>query len=322
MYSIPNDTGGNWRLNDFIKYALNGINDTCAPMKYWLDSINASKDDIIWATLLYSATYCLGTTMFMYSKLDYKTLTKQELNDFWVEYKSKLIFQSDRVYVKSLNWFVPIISSFLSRTKRCPSKYFNDLLKGSPEQIFSNMYDEVNRWQYYGRFSAILFLRTLIQTLDVPMDFIEEYNWAQGATTTAGALVLGYKDDKIPEFLKTGKVSPRMRGWLDNMLIRIKTELYAQAPEREISMLYLTSDLCSYFKLYKGSRYYGYYVDRAQKEILTLEKNLPEAQDIWDLLWKARKAVIPNKVLGELNGWTGIQNKKFKLFLERGVWFG
>lgn len=318
IYQIPGDTGGRWRFDKFIEYHIRGIDDTNAPLRYLLDKKEATVGERIWAVLLYSASYCLGTAMFAYDKLDYRTLTLPELEDFWSKYKSSLVFQSDRRYVKNMNWFVPIVSDFIRRTERNPEAYFKNLLSGTPKEVHTKMYKEVASWRYYGRFSIILFLRVLVKAIDIKIDFDEGYNWKQGSTTTAGALLLGYKDERIKPFLEDGKVPPKMQEYLDRRLAQIGDYLRENYPEREVSSLYITSDLCSYFKLFKQTRYIGYYVDRAQGELIQMQKALPKER-VWDDIYEARKKTVKNKYLGELNGWSGVRQGRFARFAESGI---
>ena len=79
----------------------------------------------------------------------------------------------------------------------------------------------------------------------------------------------------------------------------------------------VTSDLCSYRKLFKQSRYLGYYVDRQQEELLFLEKSWPE-KDFWEELWQYRRKYVPDEYLGELNGWEGIQRERVTAWVDKG----
>ena len=101
--------------------------------------------------------------------------------------------------------------------------------------------------------------------------------------------------------------------------LKITTDaLQRQFPQKKWNIIYVSSDLCSFRKLFKGVRYQGYYVDRQQEEIQTLQHNYPEFKNIWEFIWDCRRKHINNQLLGELNGWNGIRKDRCKLFLEHG----
>lgn len=312
LYNIHGDTGDYWRIEKFLEYCEHDINDTLAPMNLMLKARGADLSDRIWACLLYSASYCLGTTMFIYDKLDWYDLTKDKVEQFWQQYRPHLIFQSDRRYVKNMNWFVPIVSDFLDRVQGNPEGYFAPLLEGTPYEVYEKMYKEVSKWRYYGRFSVILLLKTMIYVLPRPMDFHTDYDWNNGETTTAGALILKYRDPWAKEFLETNKITPEMKAYFDDLLVELKGVMDTD------NMLHITSAFCSYFKLYKQTRYIGYYVDRGQDELIKLQKALPKSSYLWKEIYEARKECIPNQYLGEINGWNGIRKGLFDHFTKTG----
>jgi len=311
LYNIHGDTGGDWRMNKFKEYCDGDIDDTLAPMNWLLKKAGANRGDRIWASFLYSTCYCLGTTMFMYNELFYGTLTPRKLDEFWEDYKKDLVFQTDRKYAKNLNWFVPMVVQFMAKTKRDPEKYFRPLLTGTPEEVYRKMYKEVSGWKFFGRFSTILFLKTLISILPIEMDFDTEYDWANGETTTAGALILHYRDEEAKQFLLDHKITPDMKKYFDELLEECKGKIAG-------NMLHTSSAFCSHFKLYKEQRYLGYYVDRGQHELRTLQKNLPQAHELWDRIWIARRRTIDWKYLGEINGWAGTRPEKCHDFMKTG----
>lgn len=275
------------------------------------------RDFRIWVIFLYSTCYCLGTALYLASKLDYRTLTKSELNEFWRDNKSKLLFQSDRRYAKNMDWFVPMVSEFMSRCKRHPYKYIQSFVRDTPEETYKALYEEIDSWRYYGRFSIILFLRVLVKLTDIRVDY-DEYDWKNGATTVSGIWNAMYMDDKADQFDATNKLMPGDLDTLDEALKKLKRQMARRYPEDNHTILSITSDLCSYRKLYKGTRYVGYYVDRQQEEILTLQERFP-GDALWEDLWQLRKAVLPNQYLGELNGWLGIRKDLCKSWIDRGA---
>ena len=315
--NIPHDEGGKWRYQKLIEYIGNFPDEIGPLVKDFLKSRNASKSDVIWWVLLYSACYCMGTACILYDGLDYKRLKKSDLEKIWAADKQDLIFQSDRRYIKNMNQFNQIVEDFIKRTHRRPAEYLQQFIKATPEETYDSLYKEVSSWKYYGRFGTILFLYNLNKILGVELDY-PEYDWRQGATTTSAIFNARYKDDRAEAFEKDGKLTDKDIIHLNQYLSRIKTDLQNGYPDKNWTVMGVTSDLCSYRKLFKQTRYLGYYVDRQQEELAWLEERWIGMDDVWDRFWKLRKKHIPNEYLGEINGWSGIQKERCKAWVERG----
>ena len=314
---IPNDKGNKWRYQKLIEY-IGNFPDEIGPLATdFLKQRHASRGDVVWWVLLYSACYCMGTACVLYDLLDYKTLNPDDLEDFWKKHKENLIFQSDRRYIKNMNQFCDIVQEFIRRSERKPWKYMERFIKEAPEETYLSMYKEVSSWRYYGRFGTILFMYNLNKILGVDLDY-PEYDWKQGATTTSAIFNARYKDDRANRFEDDGKLSDNDVVNLNKYLSMIKSDLKKSHPDKAWTTMGVTSDLCSYRKLFKQSRYLGYYVDRQQEELTWLEERWPSMTSTWKRFWKLRKQHIPQEYLGEIQGWSGIQKERCKAWAERG----
>lgn len=314
---VPGDTGKPWRYDKMIEYILAFPDELSPVVKNFFIQEDATKDDKVWWILLYSACYCVPTACVMYKELDYRTLTKKQLHRFWVDNKSKLLFQSDRRYIKNMDQFEDIVEEFIKRSHRKPWAYLSSMLRDSEEDTYTAMYKEVNSWKYYGRFGTVLFMYNVSKLLKIPMKGTE-YDWVNGSTTTEAMFNALYKDNRADSFKTNSKLTDkdkeRLNHWL-NKTIRILEE---KDPSKDWTVLGVTSDMCSYRKMYKCTRYLGYYVDRQQEEIELLQNNYPEYPSMWKNMWKARLAGISKEYLGEVNGWSGIQKDLCNAWLDRG----
>ena len=315
--NIPGDLGGKWRYQKLIEYIGNFPDEIGPLVKDFLKQRKASRNDVVWWVLLYSACYCMGTACVLYDLLDYRTLTDTDLENLWKEHKQDFIFQSDRRYIKNMNQFNDIVREFIRRSQRKPWDYIQQFIKDTPEATYKSLYKEVSSWRYYGRFGTILFLYNLNKILKVELDY-PKYDWRQGATTTAAIFNARYKDERADLFEKEAKLSDKDVVKLDEYLDRVKTDLKNSYPEKNWTVMGVTSDLCSYRKLFKQTRYLGYYVDRQQEELLWLEKRWPNMSDTWERFWELRKKHIPEQYLGEIHDWSGTQKELCKSWVERG----
>ncbi len=314
---IPRDTGGTWRKNRMVEY-IGSFPDEIGPlMRDYFKQQSLSKDDQVWWILLYSSCYCMGTACVLQQELDYKTVTKSQAERFWTENKQRLIFQSDRRYIKNMNQFVDIVGEFVRRSKRHPWEYLQKFVRKTPEETYAALYKEVSSWRYYGRFGTILFMYNINKLMGIPMNS-KEYDWKNGKTTTAAIFNAVYKDDRADAFEDTASLDSDDKQFLNKFLNRLVARLSSKYPEKNWTIMGVTSDLCSYRKLFKQTRYLGYYVDRQQEELIWLQERWPEYQDLWKAFWSGRKQHIDTQYLGELNGYVGIQKDKMRSWVERG----
>lgn len=321
LYNIPGDTGAPWRFKKMVEYIANFPDEIGPVINSYLKDKHASDNDKAWWVFLYSTCYCMGSGMVMMNELDYKTITDKDIDDFWKIHKPKLIFQSDRRYIKYMNQFPIIAKQFIKKCNRKPFDYINQFVDYSdPIKTYNNLYKEVGTWKYYGRFSIILYIFNLCKVFpDIKVES-SSYDWKNGATTTSAIYNARYQDDKANEF-DSGKAPALTRKEIYGMDVTlgiITDALKKYKPDRNWNIIYVSSDLCSFRKLFKGVRYQGFYVDRQQEEINQLEKSYPEHKYIWDFVWKAREKYIDHKYLGEINGWSGIRKERMRLFLEKG----
>lgn len=315
--NIPGDFGSPWRYQKLIEYISKFPDEIGPVIREYLNKRGANNSDKVWWVLLYSTCYCATSACVMYEKLNYRVLDKKSLKNFWADNKSKLIFQSDRRYIKNMNQFVPIINEFMKKSKRNPWKYISQFVKDTPESTYNALYKEVGSWKYYGRFSIILFMYNLNKILGIPMKS-EKYDWKNGSTTTSAIFNARYMDDKAELFENNGKLSNEDINLLDKSLIKIMNVLNKKYPDKNWTIMGVTSDLCSYRKMFKRTRYLGFYVDRQQEELSEIEKDYPELKSMFKELWNYRKAFIPHEFLGEMNGWDGIQKHRMNAWTEKG----
>lgn len=319
LFNVPGDTGAPWRFHQMVKY-ISSFPDEIGPIiNDYMKSINATPDDRVWWCLLYSSCYCMGSAMVMMNELDFRTVTDDEIDKFWENHKPRLIFQSDRRYIKNMNQFTIIAKEFLQRSNRKPWEYISQFVTDDPEETYKNLYKEVKKWKYYGRFGIILFIFNLCKLFPIEVES-KDYDWKNGATTTSAIFHAQYDDQKAIDFdAGTYKLTEDDLTMLDATLDIIIKALKKANPNKNWNVVYVSSDLCSFRKLFKASRYPGFYIDRQQQEIEFLEKTYPEYQDMWNFVWDGRKRHLDDLYLGETHTWHGPRTYHNRRFLETGL---
>jgi hypothetical protein len=222
-----------------------------------------------WLAFLYSTCYCGATVYYMYNEFpDYYTVDVNRLEKWWKENKHKLIFQTDRLRIKTTNQFVP---TFLSYKKfigeGTQQERFYKLKTPSVVNNYRNAYKEVGTIRNVGRFTLFIYLEMLNLLTDfkcVP----DTIDWKYADNCRKGMeLAMGYEyNDLFDRDIK-------------NLSKKLKSNIFA-----------VETVLCAYYKYHKGQRYVGYYKERQLKEINKMAANVPDGV-YWNALYQFRKEV-------------------------------
>lgn len=296
------------RINEFCKYHREGDGEcNNVVLKAWANKRNLSIQDRYELAYFFAITYCVGSAIICFQ--DKKQLLLHT-EDWIADNKQKLLFQSDRKYIRMKDSFKRCIEGLKEHND--VKRFLVDITDNSGTIKLSKAIPYVSGWELFERFSAFLFLETFVALTDTPFEntCIE---WKKGNTATSGLLnVFGY-DYEADLFDKTNKlVVPigKMNEMLNYLVKRIiTTNGNANVTEIETS-------LCAYRKFYKASRYNGYYLDRMLEEIYSIQRNYPE---IGKELFEIRRDNFNKKYLGEISGWRKIRPQMKKLYKEAGV---
>ena len=275
-------------------------------LKAYADIRGFNSEQREWLVLFYGLSYCVPTSIVCFEHLP-EILENPE--GFWGRYKSRLIFQSDRRWVKFNDRFAP---SFVDFVKKGVFKQ----LRGCGAIDLGRALGLVQGVSYFARFAAFLTLEAYCFMFQRPTvnDYID---WKHGDTATSGLLNALGLDREADEFDESG-VLRRPAHTLDNALRYIQSKI---PPRDGRSALFVETNLCAYRKLFKGPRYVGYYVDRVQNELERTIKEFPEHSKALNMLYDASAAVLPLRVLGELNGWHGVRKELCSYYLKTGEWY-
>lgn len=309
-------------------FRIGDCNPSGLILKKFADHFNLDTEQRIWMALLYSTCYCVPTTfVIFYHFPSYPLVIKQDRDDFlrhvqewWNLKKPDLMFQSDRRYVKNMNWFVPILKSYMENMGENQYETLSKLKSKKADETFNNVYNFiVKNWKYYGRFSAFLFTETLsalIDNFDMNPTWID---WKQGSTATEGLCHYLNRDDLVEKYKYKG-LSTSDYKYLDKefeKLLQRFHQIFGEKPQ----VWDVETSLCGYRKLFKGTRYLGYYIDRQLEELYKVLNTNPDLNDVWDLVFKWREECFDSDYLGEIHGWKSIRKQFCKQFLEKGVIF-
>lgn len=315
LYNIPGDDHKHWRSQKFIQYVMGSTTgaDTWL-LRVLAEEHHLSLDERIWLCWLHTCCNCEVSAWMMFKDLDYKTISLKEVKHYWEVNRNKLVFVTDRVYVKSNNEFCNLISQFMKSTKRHPKRLL------SMFDSFTELYNYLCSWRYMGRYSTELFLESLITVAKVsnlkPDSMKFDFNL--GRTMTSGLLNTLYFDDLAMEFDSGLKLSESQCEFLDTELHNLYEELKVKSG-LNITLSQMTPKLCSWRRLFKNQRYGTYYIDRQLHCLTLMKSHYPDREAVWDEIYAARKALFHESVLGENFGRDGIQKGRFFCWLQEGL---
>jgi len=259
---------------------INDVDPAVHCLEYLADRYELNLSQRYWIAFLYGTNYCAPTTFYIYNEFpDFEMVDINRLSKWWESKKNKLIFQTDRLRIKTNNEFIPTFLSYLNLTKKNQQKYF------SSAKDWKECYKKIESIKNFGRFSTFNYLDVLNRITDVKfspayLNMIEAESCRNGLCFALG------KDEWVNKPLNSLKAK-----FLHNEFLKLlKTE--------KGNIYQIETTLCAYKKYRFGKRYIGYYIERMRNEILKMQQNIPDGI-AWEVLWQFREETFPNEYLTE-----------------------
>lgn len=255
----------------------------------------------LWLAIVYSLSYSCSTAIrFMEEFPTINDIVGSAIDQFWVENKPTLWFNPDRRYLKNNNQAIPALRCIYELSHGNLCDYLIPKLKAG----FDVMYKEIiDNWKFYGPMAAYLFFDAIYAFSEDLYSDPSTLDWrGSGQTVVEGmAILLGddkaieTKDYDIPKFNRMVDIIEEVTGF---------------------PKIVIESNLCFFRKLFKGSRYVGYYADRELEEYLTVHEILMDKYNID--IWNYREITTQDSLRGEIHGWNSIRKDKLKEYLLTG----
>ena len=261
------------------------IDPSIVCLKYIADRFELNLEQRYWIAFLYGCTYCAPTVFYMYNEFpDYQNINLKRMSDWWDKNKSNLIFQTDRLRIKSNNQFISAVESYKSLCENSQRSFLN---RGSVKEI----YNRILKIKFFGRFSLFNYLDVLNAITDIDsepryLNMIEAESCRNGLAFSIERLDLMNHTSK--KKLKKDELE----------LLHNKFVEYLRSKEIEGNVFQIETTLCAYKKYRLGKRYIGYYIDRMYTEIKKIEGLVPEGV-CWSVLWEFRDETFDHHLLKE-----------------------
>lgn len=323
---IPNDLGGDWRIDKFVEYqhAVPPIHQST--LAQYAFANNLSERDCTILCWYMAITYSEVSSIWMHSVLPIEKLS--DIRNWFDENKDRLIFGSAKKHVRLNGRFVFLIDQFLDKYGNEPEKVLYNVIGVGTEK---ERYDRALKFNLTikecGKFSAELFNECALAisktgVFNARMSSPNSVDWSNGANETSCMFNLIRRDDLADRYDKLGKMDDEMRQYIpifDSEILRIRDKIWSRYPERKIDVPLFKGKLCSFRNLFKCKRYGGYHADRQLEHIRKFESWYPDRSDLWNMLYDIRSKTIPEHFLGEKCGWDGIRIDRKYLWTKRGL---
>lgn len=304
------------------RYIQIGDCDPAYPvLKYLLQHTHPNNiEKAYWLAFLYSTCYAAPTAWVMLKTMPpYGAISENELENWWIKNKQRLLFTTDRSKVKNFDKFVPMVLSYKKLLGDHQQQKMEELKGITPEETYNNVYKYFGQIYYVGRFSLFLITEVINVLTNYPMiptglDLTEAESCRNGLCYAIGA------DSWVHFHGAKGKgwagLSNDQYSYLYGMLNKLIVESKNGCPELDINYWNVETTLCAYKKYYWNTRYLGFYLDRQLAGLIEMAKRFPELGEDWKLFFEARRNLFDPNYLGELHNWTNIRKSKMGLPLE------
>ena len=260
----------------------------------------------LWMAFLYGMSYsCTTVFRFVTEFPTIAEVTPQKIKQFWSDYRDELWFQPDKRYLKNNNQVIPAIKSIYQLSHGSMTDYLVPLLK----QGLDTAYDEIlNKWRFFGPSGAYLFFDAIYGLSPELYSDPSALDWKRcGKTVPEGmAHLLGFDEQALgDEPYDIPVYNKNVDTWAEKL----------SAPK-----IVIESNLCFLRKLFKATRYLGYYADRQLCECTATAKAVKKHCGI--NVWNYRARTCPDYLRGEVGGWSDIRKERYKIFLTTGTLMG
>jgi hypothetical protein len=226
---------------------------------------------------------------------DYENVDVARLERWWFANKHKLLFQTDRLRIRSNDQFIP---AFVSYRKLCGARQaqtmsqfiYASMPKKSYDMMYAVLLKEV---KYFGRYSMFLWLECMHRLTGISIQ-PTRLDW-KNANNCLNGLLLANNCGEV-----SGTPDAFMCSAADDLLKHTMEEIKQLYPEQRVDIWNIETTLCAYYKYLHGKRFIGFYRDRQMDEINIMENNTRGGGVCWDVLHDFRKEYKPFNIPKEV----------------------
>lgn len=291
---------------DYLEYHHNSVEigdvDPAYPMiDYLCSRFELNTEQRYWLAFLYACTYSGPSAYAIYNRFpDFETVNEGAVGRWWKQMKLRLLFQSDRRWVKSNDLFPVIVSAYRSLIGGGSQEaFFAGRLRDTPSQSYISIYKTLGTLPQFGRFALFLYTEALKVICGLPIE--PPYLDLRDAESSRNGVAFAInRSDLLTGKAGNGRKTVKASDvkLLQSAFAQILALLRSRYPLVRSDVWNVETTLCAYHKYKKGQRYIGYYLDRQYKEIKKMESVMKEGV-CWQPLWDYRIENLDHKYLQE-----------------------
>jgi hypothetical protein len=277
--------------------AIGDVDPSYSMLRYICDRFELNTEQRYWLAYIYSTCYCGATTFYIYNEFpDWENVDFNRADRWWKANRDKVVFQTDRRWVRSRNQWVDMLRSYSAAVRPLTQEgYLRQFeVPHDPFTTYKIVSDEASKWFQMGRFGLWLYTEAVHVVTGFPME--PRTMKMRDAESCRNGLVMALG---MPEFNTHGngkRLSQRDMGYLQACFQDVVDELREQQPGSNVWNIETT--LCAYKKYHLGKRWPGYYIDRQADEIRSAQTNVTDGVD-WSVLWDYRRETFRPDLLCE-----------------------
>lgn len=297
------------RLKEYLAYhramlESGDMDPAYAALLYVCRRFELNPEQRYWLAWLYAASYCGATAFYAYNEFpDAEVVDPGRLARWWAANRHRLVFQTDRRWVRSRNQFCAMFDSYRAEWAGGTQAGWFSLCKGpTPEATYDAAMLQCGRLYQFGRFALFLYLEAVHTLTGLPMsptglDLADSESSRNGLCYACGldGLLTGTAHGRPGARLKPNELrslDARFRDVLDAARAQDTPDT------RPTNVWNVETSLCAFRKFKLGKRYVGYYLDREHDEIARYERAVPEGV-YWKTLWDHRAENLQPRWLKE-----------------------
>lgn len=263
--------------------------------KYFFDRFEYNQEQQLWITWIYGTTYYWPTSYVVWNEFpDMDLVGVDRLTDWNDTNYSRLRYQTDTKWNKG-----HLPAQFISYKEfvgdRSQWSALTQGFVGDPVSDFYTLWDTVNSFHKFGRYSSWFYIQALKQTCNIPVDVdsLWFHDYSGSRSHRNGMCYAVGKPDWVD-----AKLDEKQIDFLEAKGREMLVETKLQYPDvaDKADFFAMETALCSFKKLFrrKHGRYLGYYLDRQAEEIKKVEADGWDGID-WRPLWDARKETLDKR---------------------------
>lgn len=293
---LPSEIPASYEKYHYDSLDAGDVDPSYEMLRYLSNRFELNVEQRYWIAFLYATCYCGPTTYYIYNEFpDFENVDVARLQRWWDSNKQRLMFQTDRRWIRSRNQFVDVFLSYRQRVGRLTQEQlFRTFRTPDHRSTYERAWAEMSQIYQFGRFAMFLYLEAVNAVTEFPMrppgmDMREAESCRNGL-----AFAIGRPD--LSTYQTEKKLSSYEHAYLQSQFKNLVAKF--ERDDLRNTVWNIETTLCAYKKYRYGKRWVGYYLDRQADEISTMQAAVPNGVN-WSVLWQYRAETYRKKHLKE-----------------------